>query len=96
MSHSAFFAKYKLRDYNPATPILDEFERLSTVKNWAVGGKVYRKRRRELLHSEFEAHYGSSASKLESWQVLCRDVGIDTVPPSITKCKKVRQTRNEP
>ena len=28
-------------------------------------------------------------AKLEKWQELCRDVGIDPAPPSIKKCKKV-------
>ncbi|KAL5320296.1 hypothetical protein ACEPPN_011097 [Leptodophora sp. 'Broadleaf-Isolate-01'] len=39
--------------------------------------------------AEFARYFGSE-DKLENWQRLCRDVGIEDVPGSITKCRLVR------
>ncbi|KAG4431825.1 hypothetical protein IFR05_012687 [Cadophora sp. M221] len=36
--------------------------------------------------AEFARYFGSE-NKLENWQRLCRDVGNEEVPESITKCK---------
>ncbi|KAH6704021.1 hypothetical protein BKA61DRAFT_680265 [Leptodontidium sp. MPI-SDFR-AT-0119] len=36
--------------------------------------------------AEFARYFGSE-DKLENWQRLCRDVGIEDVPGSITKCR---------
>ena len=36
----------------------------------------------------FDEHYGSDATKLESWQALCADCDIEP-GTSITQCKKV-------
>ncbi|KAF1365317.1 hypothetical protein EJ07DRAFT_95185, partial [Lizonia empirigonia] len=47
-----------------------------------------RKRRHEAIAGEINAIYGTDATKLEKWQELCRDVKIEPVPLSITKCKK--------
>jgi hypothetical protein len=38
--------------------------------------------------AEFDEYFGNE-SKLENWQRLCRDVGIEDEPRSITKCRKV-------
>ena len=51
------------------------------------GGKKKRARR---VGVEFASHYGSDARVTERWQALCRDCGINPVPPSITQCKKVQ------
>ena len=37
----------------------------------------------------FTQYYGANASKLDKWQMLCSDCGVDPVPRSITGCKKV-------
>lgn len=37
---------------------------------------------------EFDAYFGDPHD-VENWKKLCRDLGIDPVPSSITKCKKV-------
>ena len=40
------------------------------------------------VKGHFEIHYGSDATKLESWQALCADCGEEP-GTSITQCKKV-------
>lgn len=37
----------------------------------------------------FDNRYGTDFTKLEKWQMLCVDVGVEPVPPSKTKCRKV-------
>ena len=41
------------------------------------------------VHVEFTSFYGSDANNLEIWQTLCEDCGVNRVPVSISKCKKV-------
>lgn len=63
------------------------FNRLAIKEGWS---KTQRKKRRhEAIAGELDAIYGTDTTKLEKWQELCRDVKIDPVPGSITKCKKV-------
>ncbi|KAF2633688.1 hypothetical protein BU25DRAFT_416862 [Macroventuria anomochaeta] len=62
------------------------FNRLAIKEGWS---KTQRKKRRhEAIAGEIEAIYGADTTKLEKWQELCRDVRIEPVPQSITKCKK--------
>ncbi|ELR08176.1 hypothetical protein VC83_08066 [Pseudogymnoascus destructans] len=44
------------------------------------------KSRAEKAKEEFNAYFPDT-HKLENWQKLCRDLGINPVPSSITKCK---------
>lgn len=44
---------------------------------------------RNTVATEFARYFGSE-DKLENWQRLCRDVGIEDVPQSLKKCKQVR------
>jgi hypothetical protein len=46
------------------------------------------KSRAEKAREEFNAYFPDT-HKLENWQKLCRDLGINPVPNSITKCKMV-------
>ncbi|KAH7400385.1 hypothetical protein BKA64DRAFT_708069 [Cadophora sp. MPI-SDFR-AT-0126] len=41
---------------------------------------------RNTVVTEFARYFGSE-DKLENWQRLCRDVGIEDVPQSLKKCK---------
>ncbi|OBT66666.1 hypothetical protein VE03_03915 [Pseudogymnoascus sp. 23342-1-I1] len=45
------------------------------------------KDRAKKAKEDFNAYFGDPG-KLENWQRLCRDLDIDPVPTSITKCKK--------
>ncbi|KAJ4365991.1 hypothetical protein N0V95_000368 [Ascochyta clinopodiicola] len=47
-----------------------------------------KKRRNHAIAAEMDAAYGTDITKLEKWQELCRDVGIEPVPQSITQCRK--------
>lgn len=63
------------------------FNRLAIKEGWS---KTQRKKRRhEAIAGEVDAIYGTDTTKLEKWQELCRDVKIEPVPGSITKCRKV-------
>ena len=63
------------------------FNRLAIKEGWS---KTQRKKRRhEAIAGEVDAIYGTDNTKLEKWQELCRDVKIEPIPGSITKCKKV-------
>lgn len=40
--------------------------------------------------AHFDTNYGTNDSKLEAWQQLCRDIGVNDKGTSVTQCKKVR------
>lgn len=42
---------------------------------------------------EFDSEYGTNYNRLESWQNLCTEVGIERLS-SITQCKKVRKSHS--
>lgn len=42
----------------------------------------------QLTAQNFASRYGKEETKLASWQLLCRDVGVDE-GSSVTQCKKV-------
>ncbi len=46
---------------------------------------------RKIIVREFERYFGDT-SKLDNWQRLCGDVGLDDDLPSISKCRVVSQT----
>ncbi len=46
--------------------------------------------RHKEVEPEFSIIYGTNASVKAKWQALCRDCGVDPLPPSINKCKKVQ------
>ncbi|KAF2189997.1 hypothetical protein K469DRAFT_747283 [Zopfia rhizophila CBS 207.26] len=56
--------------------------------SWSAKSKKQSRRRAEAYEAEFGVHFGSNPSKLETWQDLCKEVGIEPVPKSITQCKK--------
>lgn len=45
-------------------------------------------RSNEITAQNFADRYGKDETKLEAWQMLCRDVGVGE-GPSVTQCKKV-------
>lgn len=50
--------------------------------------KLPRRGRRDIV-AEFSAYFGDE-TKLQNWQRMCQDVGIEEDLLSITKCKKAR------
>lgn len=77
---------------NSGLPLHEEFERLARFRGWHAGSKRYCKEERRFLRAEFDAHLGKieHSRKLEDWQALCEELRVDSIPISITKCKKVR------
>ena len=57
--------------------------------NWSQGSKKYKGERAKFLVSQFDAHFGTDATKLENWQALCVELGIRSPIESITQCRKV-------
>ncbi|PVH79114.1 hypothetical protein DL98DRAFT_420947 [Cadophora sp. DSE1049] len=52
----------------------------------SLGGSQPVRLNRNTVVTEFARYFGSE-DKLENWQRLCRDVGIQDVPRSLAKCK---------
>lgn len=86
----SFFDEFPDFIPNPSAPISQEFARLAAQRKWKRGSKSkkYEINWRKCVTMEFENSYGRGFSKLESWQNLCVDVGIDPLS-SITECKEV-------
>ncbi|KAI0318926.1 hypothetical protein OF83DRAFT_1113356 [Amylostereum chailletii] len=83
----AFFANYPQFDYNPAGSPVNEFRRMR--RDFPL--LVPRGRNaafRSALTNEFNWKYGTDVTKLESWQSLCRTVGIAPIPDTVTQCRK--------
>jgi hypothetical protein len=55
---------------------------------WSKKSKAFRKHKIIATKQEITSSYGGS-SRLEGWQQLCDDVGVEPIPPSIKKCKEV-------
>ncbi|KAF1920995.1 hypothetical protein BDU57DRAFT_534707 [Ampelomyces quisqualis] len=71
---------------NPTATFTNELERLAKHENWT--NKKKRKQQVKALSTEIAHHYGTHMNKLDRWQQLCEDVGIDVVPTSIRQCRK--------
>lgn len=88
-SNPDYFAAYLTFNPEPYLPLLENFNRLAKAQGW-------RKKRREeerqaFLLGQYTIHLGGiSTGKLQKWQELCGELGVDPIPTSITQCKKVR------
>lgn len=84
-----FFAAYPTFNPDPNRPILKNFDILARAQGW---GKKRRHEERQIyLEGQYAVQLGSiSTGKLQKWQGLCEELGVDPVPSSITQCKKVR------
>ncbi|CAO2647917.1 Nn.00g088390.m01.CDS01 [Neocucurbitaria sp. VM-36] len=72
------------------TTFKEEFARLAKHQAW--GAKAKRKHQITALNDEVAFHYGTCMQKLDRWQELCQEVGIEKIPTSITQCKKALQS----
>lgn len=89
---NVFFEQYRQVGFQPNyhTTIGREFARLAEYMGWKKGTEEWRERRSECFLREFERWWEESdEERLEAWQRLCREVGINPVPESIRKCKVV-------
>jgi hypothetical protein len=69
-------------------PLSEEFENIALYANLKRGSRKYRNARNKFIVTEFDVYFGE-ATKLENWQKLCTDLGIEGPPPSIKQCRKV-------
>ena len=74
---------------SPAASFKSEFGRLAQGQGW--GKKQKHKQLVALLTSDVTFYWGEDEGKLSRYQELCEDMGIEDVPTTITKCKKVGQ-----
>jgi hypothetical protein len=72
---------------SPTASFKKEFSRLAKHENWS--NQERRQQQVKALAAEIAHHYGTYMNKLDRWQQLCEDVGIDVVPKSIKQCRKV-------
>ena len=78
---------------NPQASIRNVFKRLAREQGWAPGTVPYNTERRNFLQSVFDHYLGDldQPSNLLRLQALCRELGLHSVPDSITKCKQVSE-----
>lgn len=85
---SPFWYQYPGFEPDSRSPFKHELGRL--YKH--VGAKTKKEKKdlqSEALTAEIKFHYGASMSRLDRWQELCEEVGIEKIPTSITQCQKV-------
>ncbi|KAL8822354.1 MAG: hypothetical protein Q9191_006913 [Dirinaria sp. TL-2023a] len=70
---------------------LGTFNKLAKIQGWAPGSEEYEDERITYLLSAYDTHVGClfQENMLQGLQQLCRELGVDTVPGSITKCKQI-------
>jgi hypothetical protein len=86
-SPSSYWLQFPGFEPNPTATFKNELARLSKHENWST--KRRHKEQVQALTAELAHHYGTHLNKLDRWQQLCEDVGIDVIPTSITQCRKV-------
>ncbi|KAF3048737.1 hypothetical protein E8E11_002500 [Didymella keratinophila] len=85
---SGFWYQYPGFEPNPRVPFKHEFGRL--CKHVGAQSKKEKKNlQTEALTAEIKHHYGANLSRLDRWQELCEEVGIEKIPTSIAQCQKV-------
>lgn len=85
---SPFWYQYAGFVPDPRAPFKHELGRL--CKHTGTATKKEKKDLQTLaLTAEINFHYGAHMSRLDRWQELCEEVGIETIPTSITQCQKV-------
>jgi hypothetical protein len=77
---------------NASTTFRNEFKRLGDNQAWSTETK--RQRKPEALTAEIAFHYGTNMTKLDRWQELCEDVGLEDIPTTITQCRKAGTCRS--
>ncbi|KAF2109620.1 hypothetical protein BDV96DRAFT_691644 [Lophiotrema nucula] len=85
---SAYWKQFIGFEPNPDANVPDEFDRLSLHEGWTSGSSEWRSQKGDAYEEEFEHWYGAEKDKLKTWQDLCREVGIDPAPETITQCRK--------
>lgn len=85
---SPFWYQYPGFEPDPQAPFKHELGRLCKhVK--AQTKKEKKDLQAQALTAEIKFHYGAHMSRLDRWQELCAEVGIEKIPTSITQCQRV-------
>ncbi|KAH9890509.1 hypothetical protein C8Q73DRAFT_128658 [Cubamyces lactineus] len=70
-----------------------EFRRLAVASGWGKKSAKYKKERQKFyglaVAQDFSTFWGSTESRLDAWQDLCRHLGITEAPTSIKGCRQV-------
>ncbi|KAF4465416.1 Phosphate import ATP-binding protein, partial [Fusarium albosuccineum] len=85
-----FFAEYPSFDYQRNKPFYSEFYRMCHQFSWDKNDKSRREAFDEFriaLVEQFNTIYGTDENSLESWQLLCRTLGIG-VPETLKEAQK--------
>ncbi|KAK2795618.1 hypothetical protein FQN50_009704, partial [Emmonsiellopsis sp. PD_5] len=85
---SDFFSHFVGFKPNPSMSAKDDFAHLTHNCNWKENRGKYQKEWAKFITWEFSKHYAPQVTKLENWQSLYHEVGIEDGIKSITKCKK--------
>jgi len=86
-----FFARYTDFPYNPATPVITEFNRLSKFFKWTAKSSEKRAARRAFRNAmvmQFNDFFGTDVNDIRSWHNLCQVLNIVPVPEGLGACKK--------
>ncbi|KAG8725502.1 hypothetical protein FRC12_001369 [Ceratobasidium sp. 428] len=87
----AFFAQFEDFSYDPSQSVAGEFKRLQKTTEWKKGinrGEALVNYKLALV-LQFNETYGTNQNDLASWQNLCRALGVDDVPDTLSACKKI-------
>ncbi|OQD88830.1 hypothetical protein PENANT_c003G10601 [Penicillium antarcticum] len=74
--------------YRPELPVSYHFSIVSKARKWKTNSKTWKKNWNLCLACEYDRLIGYSNMHLETWQEICRQVGIEGTFSSINKCKK--------
>ncbi|KAJ5592214.1 hypothetical protein N7537_009118 [Penicillium hordei] len=88
MDDSNYFSRFPSFQTANSALAIAEFDRLACQMNWRQGSKKYNRERARFLASQFDAHFGTDATKLENWQALCAEVKTQSPTKSISQCRK--------
>lgn len=89
MADPEWFSSFQRFTYDSQSGVRSNFVRLAAQYGW---DKETRKRQWiDCQTACFASLYGGDAdtNKLEKWQQLCLEVGVEETPSSITGCKRV-------
>lgn len=67
------------------------FASLAAHRKWKNGSETYKRNWNKFVEMEFDREYGTNYTRLESWQNLCTEIGLERLS-SIKQCKKVRES----
>lgn len=85
---SDFWYQYPGFEPNSRAPFKHEFGRLCKHVG-AQSKKEKNNLQTEALTAEIKHHYGANLSRLDRWQELCEEIGIEKIPTSVSQCQKV-------